>query len=335
MELLARNNKFKKSFAFVFLFFCTSLFVIAEPFRVHKTNIVTIDSLFEKKSIEAGVNDAVVIQLPKDKTFIEGIELSIKVPKIIAEWYDSVAWFLYSDIEPEPSENQIDWTGTRVDFGTFGTSLSQNIKVPTRKKHSIQSDAYSYFAKPILANESGFLFLRLQLVMKGASEAVTKSKFTITAYPILSKEGKISLDIVQPEKDSTKELTVFIDGKQSELDKKDILASVGNHTISIVSDFYRNEVRTITVEQAKTTKLVVELRDIKPIIRLVAPENTKIAFDDKKYTAPVEQFFTTPGDHTIRFFVGDYEIVKTVSAINGRSYNISVSIDATITELDE
>ena len=64
------------------LAFCGIFLLKAEPFRVRKTNLIAIDSLFEKKSVEAGVNDAVVIKLPEDKTFIEGIEISIKVPKI-------------------------------------------------------------------------------------------------------------------------------------------------------------------------------------------------------------------------------------------------------------
>ena len=93
--------------------------------------------------------------------------------------------------------------------------------------------------------------------------------------------------------------------------------------------------RTVSVEQAKTSNIEISLREIKPIIRLIAPEGTKITFDNDEYTAPVEQFYTTCGDHTVKFIVGDYEITKTVSALDGRSYNISVNIDANIEETDE
>ncbi len=328
-------RKNKKAFSLMLLAFCGIFLLKAEPFRVRKTNLIAIDSLFEKKSVEADVNDAVVIKLPEDKTFIEGIEISIKVPKIVAEWRDSVAWSLYSGISPVPDAKLIDYSGTRAEVGTFGESLSFNIKVPTKKNSSIKSDAYSYMAQMIPANADGFLFFRLQLAMKGSSDSISKSKFSVCAYPILSNEGKISLAINSPENEDEKEFTVFVDGKQSELGKKDILVPAGSHNVNIVSGSYRNEVRTVSVEQAKTSSIEISLREIKPIIRLIAPEGTKIAFDNDEYTAPVEQFYTTSGDHTVKFIVGDYEITKTVSALDGRSYNISVNIDATIEETDE
>ncbi|MGN0728605.1 hypothetical protein [Treponema sp.] len=327
-------SKNKKHFFFLFSALIAAFLAEAEPFRVRKTKFLSIDSLFEKKSVEAGVNDAVVIKLPADKTFIEGIEISVKVPKPVAEWRDSVAWSLYSEISPAPETETIDYNGTRLEVGTFTESLSFNIKIPTKKNHSIKSDVYSYTVQTIPLNDGDFIFFRLQLAMKGSSDSVSKSKFTVSAYPILSNEGALSLSVKQPEKEA-KDFTVFVDGKQSELGKSDVILSAGRHNVSIVSDFYRNEVRAVTVEQAKTTRMDVALRDIKPIVRLIAPEGTKIQFDKMEFTAPAEQFYTTAGDHVVKFMVGDYEITKTVSAVDGRSYNISVNIDASIEESDE
>lgn len=309
-------------------------FAAAEPFRVHRTNIISISSPFDRQSAEAGVNDVVAIMLPEDTVFIEGIEISIKVPQIVAEWRDSVAWSLYSGIQPQPAHTEIDYSGTRMQTGTFGESLSLNIKVPITKEHSIKEDAYSVLAQLVPAQEGGFLFLRLQLAMKGVPGSITKTQFTVSAHPILSKKGILSLDALPPEEGERKPLTVFLDGKQSELGKKSVIVPAGKHDISLVSDFYRNELRTVTVEQAKRTEVSVQLRDIKPIVRLIAPQETRMFFDETEYIAPAEQFYTTQGDHTVKFFVGDYEIVKTLSAANGRSYSISVNIDASITETE-
>lgn len=311
-----------------------SLCAEAENFRVRQTNVISISSPFDRQSAEAGVNDAVAVMLPEDCTFIEGIEISVKVPQVVAEWRDSVAWLLYSGIEPLPSKDEIDYSGTREEIGTFGESLSLNIKVPVAKGHSIKEDAYSVLAPLIPALEDGFLFLRMQLAMKGAASSITKAKFTVSAHPILSKKGILSLAAVPPEKGELKPFTVFLDGKQSELDSKSITVSAGKHDISLVSDFYRNELRTVTVEQAKRTEVNVQLRDIKPLIQLIAPQKTRMFFDEAEYIAPAEQFYTTQGDHTVKFLVGDYEIVKTLSAANGRSYSVSVNVDAIITETE-
>ena len=34
------------------------------------------------------------------------------------------------------------------------------------------------------------------------------------------------------------------------------------------------------------------------------------------------------------FILGDYEIVKTISAMNGRTYSVNLNVDATISEVE-
>ena len=165
----------------------------------------------------------------------------------------------------------------------------------------------------------------------------------VVIKPITQKEKKYGSLIVAAE--STEEPTqgevvavgngMLGDGKQVEMGKSGLLADTGTHNISIVSDSYRNELRTITVEQAKNTEVEILFRDIKPVIRLAAPEKTKIVFDETEYTAPVDPFTTTQGDHTVKFLIGDYEIVRTITVSDGRSYNIAVNIDVLINEVEE
>ena len=109
----------------------------AETFRTHALDVIQLDGPFDKKATEISVNDSVAIQLPKDTTFIQGIEINIKVPKEVAEWRDSVAWSLYSSVTPKPSTDRIDYSGIRAETGTFD-SLSLNLLVPLEKKNSIK-----------------------------------------------------------------------------------------------------------------------------------------------------------------------------------------------------
>ena len=76
----------------------------------------------------------------------------------------------------------------------------------------------------------------------------------------------------------------------------------------------------------------IALRDIAPTLQLVAPHNTIIFLDDQEIPYTKEDFVISQGDHTIRFIVGDYETVKTIQAVNGRSYVITLSLDAEVTE---
>lgn len=311
--------------------------VHAENFRTHANRIIGLEDSFDRKTVQASVNDCVAIMLPQDTTFIQGIEINIKVPKVVAEWRDSVAWSLYSSVSPKPEEGKIDYSGARTETGTFD-SLSLNLLVPLVKENTIKKDAYSHMAETVVDKKNGFVFLRFQLVMKGVSDALLSSQFTVSAKPILVDKGFVSLKTETPENSNSEHFSVFLDGKQVDTNAitgKGILTDTGEHNLSIVSDSYRNELRTITVEQAKTSEINVTFRDIKPIIRLAAPENTRIFFDETEYKAPVEPFHTTQGDHTVRFIIGDYEIVRSVTASNGRSYNIAINLEVQVNEVEE
>lgn len=312
-------------------------YVHAENFRTHAAKVIALEDSFSKNTVQATVNDSIAVILPEDTTFIQGIEINIKVPKVVAEWRDSVAWSLYSSVTPKPAEKNIDYNGVRAETGTFD-SLSLNLLVPVDKNNTIKKDVYSHLADFVADKRDGFIFLRFQLVMKGVSDALLNAEFNVSAKPILIDKGIITLKAVSPEGTQADPYSVFLDGKQVDskaMAGKGILTDTGNHNVSIVSDSYRNELRTVTVEKAKTTELNLSFRDIKPIVRLAAPEKTRIFFDDDEYTAPVEPFHTTQGDHTVKFMVGDYEIVRSVTVSNGRSYNIAISMEALVNEVED
>lgn len=303
----------------------------AEDFRIHRMNIAELSSPFDKKSVTMGVNDALGIKLPADVTFIDGIEIALKVPEIVLEWRDSVAWSIYSNIRPVPTEGLIDYSGNRVEVGTFEGASLYTVKVPTRIGGTVAADRYSHLTAAVTQSGGETLFFRLQLAMKGADDAITASQFEVSVAPIVSDKGLILLN-VQSEDNAVKNFTVFIDEKQREFDAKGFLVTEGNHTLSVVSDYYRNEVRTVTVERAKISKVDIMLRGINPNVRFIAPENTRVVFDDNDVTGKGSLFATTPGDHTVKFYIGDYEITKTLSLENGKNYNISVNIEAVVTE---
>lgn len=324
----------------VFKKVCLSLFLIqagvtfkitAESFRVHQTHELTVSAAGESNTIKAGINDAVVLILPEDKSFIQGIEISIKVPQIVASWHDSVAWSFYDGIDPLPSADIIDYSGTRSSVGTFN-ALSLNLQIPLSEKNTIKKTPYAFYVKDIPAVSGNKLFFRLQLAMKGVPDEISEAQFEITAKPILIEKGRLVITVAPPSDASLQPYTAFIDGSAVKLDKKGIVLDCGVHNISLVSDFYRNELRTATIEQAKTTTMLITFRDITPMILITAPSDAIIYFDETKMENTKSPFSVQQGEHTVRFVVGDYEVVKTVNAVNGCSYTVSITVDATVSE---
>lgn len=315
----------------IFSFLTSSMnFLYSESFRVHETKILNLE-LGTKVQTECKANDAIAIKIPKDLTFIQGIELSIKVPKEVSAWRDSVAWSFYNNISPTPTSDRIDYDGERMNVNTFANNVNYTIKIPLEKNHSIKNDNYSHLLENIPENKDGLVFLRLQLAMKGTDISINNASFIISAKPIYKNKGALKLQFKTPENKKLEALTIFIDEKVCSYTDTKIL-DLGTHTLNIISDFYRNEIRQFNIEQAKETILTIELKDITPVLRIASPNNAIIYIDNVEVENPENEIEISEGDHTIKFVIGDYELIKNINAKKGQNYKISLHFDAEISE---
>jgi len=96
--------------------------------------------------------------------------------------------------------------------------------------------------------------------------------------------------------------------------------------IAGVADFDRR------IDQAKITDLTVEMKSIEPTLLITAPEGTNILLDDEVCTNIGKEFQITEGEHKIKFSIGDYEIVRSISAIKGKTYKANFSLALEINE---
>lgn len=305
----------------------------AETFRVSKVHTVTLEqSVTSEGAARLGINDSLAIQLPEDTTFIEGLELKMDIPEAVASWMDSVACSVYANIKPKPTPSQIDYSGTRAFVSTLPGKLSWVLQIPTKKHNSIKSNKYTTKVDTVIEPQDNIIFMRLQPVMKGTPEETLNSIIPITVKPILSNKGCLNLKLSDGE-NQVLPCTIYIDDIPVDFSEtnKTILDS-GVHNISIISESYRNEVRTVRIDQAKTTDLEVELKSIEPTLLITAPEGTLVTLDETPCTSIGTEFVITEGEHKIKFSIGDYEIIRSISAIKGKTYTANFSLDLQIHE---
>ncbi|QTQ14238.1 hypothetical protein HRQ91_07125 [Treponema parvum] len=305
----------------------------AQMFRVHKTVVTDLSVTGKNPSLKLGINDALAVFFPKDMTYLQGLYIDIKIPSMAAVWQDSMAWSLFDKLSPSPSENGIDYSGKSIASGLLPQRLSWSVSIPLTEKNTIKDNPYSAKMGFIPDTKSGFIFLRLQQVMKGTPDEFDNLIFEITVKPILINKGKLELEIVNP--NGGKEISaysLFLDEKPFEFTIGENFLDPGNHTLSLISEFYRNEVRTVHVEQAKTTQMQIRLRSIEPTAILNAPGNAAVFFDGDRMESGVKEFVISEGEHTVNFVLGNYEVVKKFTAIKGQSYSISLNIEAVISE---
>lgn len=305
----------------------------AESFRVSKVHELSVAQATESEgTARLGINEALAITLPADQTFIEGLELKFEIPEAVASWMDSVACSVYSNISPTPKASQIDYSGTRAYVKTLPGKLSWVLQIPLKKENSIKSNNYTTKVDTVITPSKNVLFVRLQPVMKGVPEETLNAIIPITVKPILMNKGQLAFKLLPPEK-KLEPCTIFVDDKLipfSETPK--VLLDAGVHDISIISESYRNEVRTVRIDRAKTTELTVEMKSLEPTLLITAPEGTTVLLDDVKCTVFGKEFVITEGEHKIKFTIGDYEIVRAITAIKGKTYTANFALDLQITE---
>ncbi|HOT63396.1 MAG TPA: hypothetical protein PLU93_11095 [Treponemataceae bacterium] len=76
----------------------------------------------------------------------------------------------------------------------------------------------------------------------------------------------------------------------------------------------------------------VPLEVLAPTLLVVAPENAKILLDGQPLSNTRDPRELAPGDHTIQFTIGDYELTRKIQAEKGKTYTVSMLIDVTIEE---
>lgn len=324
-----RFNLLKK---FIFLLILVSFNTLyAETFRVSKVKVINLTNTTSEMTAKLGINESLAIYLPEDKTFIQGLEIKMDIPSAVASWPDCVACSIYNKISPKPTESKIDYSGTRFFVSALPNRLSWILQIPLTEENTIKSNNYTKKTEVLKNIENNVVFLRLQPVMKGVPTETLESIISISVKPILIDKGYFSLSL-NPDVE-TQPCTVYIDDNFVNYKKGEkLLLSSGIHNISVISDYYRTEVRKIRVEQAKTTDLTIDLKSLEPTLLIQAPEGTIVTLDDEPCTIFGTEFPITEGEHKIKFSVGDYEILRTINVTKGKTYTANFSLDLDITE---
>ena len=318
----------RKLFFILIVFLFIAFTLNAEVFRVAFTHIADFSDTADAKKIDCGISDAIVVLLPEERTFWQGVALEIKIPQIVASYYDSVAYSVYRHVKPAPKAGIVDYSGERLYIDTLPGRLSYNIQLPVKKNHRLKTSPYSLLV-PLTPDETeSQFFIRLQQVMKGVPESLMLSRFDITVMPVYIEEGMLNIVLTPMPEESF----VYIDEILVPGWEKGLFLKPGEHHVSVVTDQFRNEVRTVNIAQAQKTKLEVELQDIKPKMQFSVPDNTLVELDGSLLDPLQKEIIVTEGPHTVKMTVGNYETVRNIDVQKGKTYKLNLSMDLKITE---
>lgn len=331
--------KFFKILAFFvsLLFFGFQGVVFPENFRVRKVHFVQIeeDSSFEK-TVVTGINDSICVNLPESREFIEGIEVKVQIPSSVSSWHDSVAFSLYDNITPRPKSSQIDYSGTRIFLKPLPSKVYWIAQIPLFKETSLKDSAYTAKINAVPDTKDGFSFVRFMPVMKGVPEETLNAELAVTVKPCLVNKGRITLFLERTDGVKENALDIIIDDEvslaQTFDEKYSAVLEPGLHNINIRSEDYRNEVRSVIVEQAKNTEVKISMKSLAPRLSVSAPDKVEIFLDGNKVSDFGKEFEISEGEHRISFVLGSYEVIRNINAEKGKTYSANLNVDLQILE---
>jgi len=300
----------------------------------------TIDGNFEvtpersaENAVSLGINSSVLINLGAEARFLRGVEIEITAPQGWLQYRGALVMMMYNNLSPQTPSGVADIDGSRIAFEALPSRLRIVYHIPVRNRHNLRTTTAVTVISNVVQPAAFPVLFRLMAVEKGLTSEFEHLKFSVVARPILSDEGAVKITPRFPPQLRNKPFTVLIDDTVINNFSEQIILREGEHHLVVRSDDYRNESRRFVIERAKVLDLTIELQDPTPIIIFEAPQNAAVFLNN----APVrtrEPVTVEPGQHEVRFRVGDYTVTRTLSVQRGKTYRVALDIDLTIQEED-
>jgi hypothetical protein len=285
-------------------------------------------------SATLGINSAVIFNIGGEIRFLRGIELEITAPQVWLSYRGALVMAAYNNISPQTASGIADMDGSRIAFEPLPSKLQIVYQIPVRQSHGLRTTPYVTVPTGIIAPSTFPLLFSLSPVMKGLTNEFENMTFNITVRPILSDEGAVRITTRFPAQLRNRPITVLINDNVITSISELIFLREGEHHLLILSDDYRNESRRFVVERARILDLVIELQDTAPLLIFEAPQNARVFLDNVPVTISREPVKTEPGQHEVRFQIGDYTVIRTLNVQRGKTYRVDLEVDLTINEIE-
>jgi len=318
----------------IFLLFSIYYRLQAESFRTVVNGSVDVSAGQTDTVIPIGINSAVIINLSGDTRFLRGIEIEISAPQSWLPYRGSLVMIMYNKINPQTADGITDMDGSRIAFEPLPSRLRIIYHIPIRQQHGLRTTTSVTVPTNIIQPASFPIVFRLMQISKGLPDDFENITFNFTARPIISDEGAVRIIPRYPSQLRNKPFTVLIDDNVIPNISEQVFLREGEHHLVVLSEDYRNESRRFVVERAKVIDLTIELQDTSPIIVFEGPQNAQIYLNNNLIPRGRDSVTVEPGQHEVKFNVGDYTITRTLNIQRGKTYRVSLAVDLTVQEDD-
>jgi hypothetical protein len=316
----------------ILLFICTTT-LYAENFRTVIVGSSEVSAQIpDGTALNLSYIDSLLVYLHDDLRFLRGVEIELTVPQLYLQYRGSLAVALYADIIDGAETGVADVNARQLSIEPIPSKIQTIYQIPIVNDHGLRSSPYASLPAGVLLPASFPMLIRIMPVIKGLSDRIETMKFQINARPIFNDLGAVRIIPRYPQMLQGKPFTVIIDDTVIDNLDEELLLAEGDHNLAVISNDYRNESKRFIVEKSKVLDLAIELQDPTPLIIFAVPENTRVFFNNQQVTNIKMPYPTVPGEHQVRFQVGDYSIIKPLFIEKGKTYHVDLAIDVVVSE---
>jgi hypothetical protein len=303
------------------------------------SELVVEPSQTEGVSARMRATSLAAVSVNQQLSFLEGIQLEIKVPQAVREIGGGFAVYIYDNVTPPPAAGENEYVGRRVFFRPVPVASRFFVTIPVSAEHTLRPTADAFLIDRVISPDRFPVLMTILPVMKGIPDSAMRADFGVTAKPLLLDVGAARLQVIDPDgadilasADSLREFDLFLDGEPLDYGAGPILLAPGLHRLSLESTRYENQRLTFGVERGSISEVQLQLQEPRSAVRFAAPEGVTLFVDGEEVDHRAPDFSLPTGEHTVTFQIGEYTVSKKFAVEPKKSYEISLSLDILINE---
>ncbi len=289
-------------------------------------------------SAEFGIEEIVLLRPEGDSRFYDAVEIEITVPSVISDFPGALALTINTVGTMSERAGVVDINGARIVSQPLSRTGKSFIQIPMRSDAATNaSAAVMVLDNPVHYDEFP-VALTVVPLMKGLPESVAGARIQVVMSSVTRAIGAAAVTYTledgsefQVESLRAPEFALTIDGERIEV-AGEYLLQPGLHRVALTSETYQDQEITFGIERGVVTPVSLPLLPALATITYTAPRGARVYVDGSTLAASSGDFTAPPGEHTIVVVVGDYTVTRRFSVLEGRTYNLSITMDIVVEE---
>jgi hypothetical protein len=264
---------------------------------------------------------------------LRGVEIAFDLPEQADIYSGTYAVFVYDGVTPRPDKTLIDYQGTLLFFKPVEGGKKLFIQLPLESMAGFGTLPDTYTHRKPLSPGRFPLMITILPIMKGIPDRAARAVFHAQVRPLFKNLGKIALALTGDfDKTAPENVRIFIDDKNVPYNSEGFAVEPGIRKIRVEIPGFTTFVASVGIDRGKTSRVEARFERNTASVRIDAPAGARAFLDGEAVDFDKKEIILAPGEHTLSFKVGDYQISKRFHVQGGKSYGISLFLDILINE---